>query len=166
MRLRTLVVILVLLAVAGGAFWRLRPSEPRRIRRQFDRLSERVSKPEGESSTVMALKMNALSDLFDSHLDVDLADFPGNGTYASSEVASHVARLRPTFRSLGLSFYDVSIEVTGTAQARARFTARLVATVGTGESQDDTRALLATLRKGTDGTWRFARFEETSVLQR
>lgn len=166
MTLRSLSIGVLLLGLVAAAVWLLRPSEPRRVRRQLDRLSERISKTESESSAVMALKMNALGDLFESQVEVELADFPGNGTYASSEIASHVARFRPAFRALQLSFHDVGIDMQAGGQAQARFTARLAAVTGNGERQEDTRPIRAALRQGSDGVWRFGRFEEISVLQR
>lgn len=166
MRWRNLLLALILAASAAAAWWRLHPSEPRRIRRQLDRLAERVSKAESEGAAVMALKMNALGDLFESEVEVDLADFPGNGTYASSEVASHVARFRPSCRSIALSFHDVRIEIGPPRQAEAALTARLLVSAANGETQSDTRALRVLLHRGEDKTWRCARFEEIRVLQR
>lgn len=165
MRWRNLLLALILVAVAAAAWWRLHPSELRRIRRQFERLAERVSKTDSESAAVMALKMNTLGDLFQSEVEVELADFPGNGTYASSEVASHVARFRPACRSIALSFADVRITTMSSGQAAADLTARLLVTAANGETQSDTRALHVLLHRGDDKTWRFARFEETRVLQ-
>lgn len=162
---RSLLLALVLLAGAA-AWWLLHPSEPRRVRRQFARLAERVSKTEGEGAAVMALKVNALGDLFESEVEVDLTDFPGNGTYASSEVASHLARFRPTCRRIALSFMDDRISLGPARQATATLTARLQVTATNGDVHDDTRALRVHLHQGEDGVWRFARFEEEAVLQR
>lgn len=166
MRWRNLAFVLIVVAAAATAWWRLHPSEARRIRRQFDRLAERVSKAESESTGIMALKMNALGDLFDSEVTVELADFPGNGTYASSEVASHVARFRPACRRIALSFQDVQIEVGPAQEAEATLTARLLVTPASGETQADTRALRVLLQQAEDRTWRFARFAEIEVLER
>jgi hypothetical protein len=163
---RNLLVVGVLVAGVAALWWRLHPSEPRRVRRQLERLAGRISKGESESTAVMGLKMNALGDLFESEVVVDLADFPGNGTYASSEVASHVARFRPACRRIALAFQDVDIRVESSRQAEATFTARLIVTASNGETQTETRAVQARLHQGEDRTWRFARFAEIEVLQR
>jgi hypothetical protein len=165
-RWQRLLLVLILVAVAAAVWSRLRPSEPRRVLRQLDRLAERISKTESESTAIMALKLNGLGDLFAAEVEVDLADFPGNGTYASSEVASHVARFRPACRSLALSFHDTRITIGPPAQAEATFTARLHVTATNGDPQTDTRALRVRLQRDADKSWRFTRFEEIRVLQR
>jgi hypothetical protein len=159
-------ILLVLAAIAAVAWWRLHPSETRRVRRQLDRLANCVSKSESEGATALALKMNALGGLFASEVEVNLTDFPGNGTYASSEIPSHVARFRPSCRSIALSFHDLRIEIGPPRQARAFFTARLLVTATNGETQSEMRTVQVLLQRDEDRTWRIARVEEPQVFQR
>jgi hypothetical protein len=81
-------------------------------------------------------------------------------------VASHVARFRPSCRSIALSFHDIDIKIGPARQADATFTARLLVAAANGETQSETRALRVLLHQGDDRTWRLARIEELRVLQR
>jgi len=163
---RNVLVMLVLVAAMALAWWRLHPSEPRRIRRQLDRLANSISKSEAEGAAVLALKMNSLADLFESEVEIDLVDFAGNGLYDATELSSHVARLRPSCRAIALSFHDVRIEIGPPRQASAVFTARLLVTASTGETQSETRAVQVRLQRDADKTWRVARVAELPVFHR
>ena len=150
--------------VIGCWYWYI--SRPQyRIRKRFDALSARVSKQPEESTGVMAFKMHSLSELFGREVVLDFAEYAGSGRYSAETLASRVARIRPHFTQITLSFHDVTIMLIHESEAEADVTARLVAQRQSGEPNEDTREVRCTLRK-MDGEWRFTAFREIEVLRR
>ena len=144
-----------------------RPTDERQIRRQFDRLAECIGKTENETPAMMALKMNRLGRLFAPTVEVQLHDFPENGSFSSSELCSHVSRLRPMFAAITLSLYDLRITLRSHDQAEAVVTVRLTLTPRHGEPATQTWELAVEMTKsGDDGHWRFSRCRENEVMVR
>jgi hypothetical protein len=157
--------VAVLIAVAAVVIWRLWPRPERAVRKRLAALAEAVSRRPGETNSVMALKMNRLPGLFDDTFEVEIQGFPANGTYSGSEMTSHVARMRPMFSRIDLTFYDVSVAFDGPDRATVELTARLTVERASGDETSDIRELVVTLVR-RDGSWRFSRFREAAVLVR
>jgi ketosteroid isomerase-like protein len=161
---QTLIGVLVVLAGLGGyLWWRLHPSEEKVVAKRVNQFAECVSKSEGEGNAAMALRMNSLPGFLADRVSIEVQSQFVDGTYDSSELASHIARARTMCAQLKLTFHDVKVAVNGPDTATATFTARLTARSKSGDSQSETREIHATLKK-TDGKWRFTDFREEQVM--
>ncbi len=165
---KKLLTVVLVAVVAGLAWWlalRFRPTPEQRIRGQVLALAECMSKAAEEPTTLMLLKLHALEGLLADQVDVNVRDFPANGTMPREEIISQMTRLRPGFRRIALSFYDVKVELAPPADAAATLTARLAVDSGAGGRHEETRELRCRL-KLVDKTWRFTGFEEVTVMQK
>jgi len=154
----------VLVALAVLLFLKLRPNEEKEIRRQIDALAARFSKHAGESSSVMAVKMHSLPDLFADELQLEMLGFPFNGVYRQAEISSHIARARTQFQTIDLMFHDVDVQIQDAENAVATLTGRLIIERANDKAPaEDVREVMCRLRK-IDGDWRFTSFEEVEVL--
>ena len=162
-----IVLVLVVLALAGLLIGRhLGVTEGQRVQKQIAKLAERISKRAGESTTSMTVKIHGFHDLFADKFTVELHEFPLNGTYQQAEIASHMARVRPQFKSIALSFHDIHVVLEGENAALVTLTGRLVVVLSHGnERHEDTREVVCRMKKGEDH-WRFMAFEEATVLER
>ncbi len=164
-RRKKLIFVLLGLVVAGVLWWRMHPSDERRIVKQVERLADCVAKRSGETNSVMALKMNTLPGLFADEFTVELIDFPFNGDYTSTVITSNVARARATLEELSMRFYDITVEISSETEAVALFTAQARVRRKEGQLKVDTREVKCGLRK-VEGRWRFVSFREQAVMSR
>lgn len=162
---KKIALVLVAAATAGVLWWRLHPSDERQVAKQVERLAEVVSKRPGETSSVMALKMNTLPGLFADEFTVALIEFPFNGDFTSSVMTSNVARARGALAELELRFYDITVECASEIEATALFTAQARVRHKEGRPKVETREMVCGLRK-VDRKWRFVSFKEEAVMSR
>jgi hypothetical protein len=154
------------LGIGLGAYVWLRPSEERRVEHRVRQLTERISREPDEGNSTMALKANALGGMFADQVQVDLQQFPANGTHSGAELVSHIARARPLYRAIRLRAHDIRVTLESPEQATARFTARLTLERADGAVAEDTREIRARLVRDPERTWRFAAFTERPVMTR
>jgi len=118
-----LILALVLILAVLAVLWLRRPpNDGKLVARRVAALAECLSKSEGETNSVMALKFNALSGMFADSVAVEISEIPFSGTYSSGEIPSHITRYRAMLDSLALSFHDIRVATTGTDRATATFT--------------------------------------------
>ena len=166
MNWKKLLLLVLVTALAGGLYYYFRPTDEKRIRKQVVSLAERVSKNAGESTALMALKLQGLDTLFATQIEVNLKGFShGNGVYQPEELSSLVARFRPGFRSILLTCTDINVTLNTADSATATFTARLRLEDAEGRQSDDIREISANLIK-TEKRWGFSRFAEVAVFER
>ena len=164
--MKQLVILLALVGLGAAAWWGLHPTDEKRVRRTLTALAERATKAPGETTTVMALKLQSLDTLFAPQVDVNVRGFAGNGNYSREELASIVARVRPMFRSIRLVFRDVTVTFPAPNQATAVMTAQLEMEDAEGRRQTDTREIAVCLRREGPTSWGCATFRENQVLER
>jgi hypothetical protein len=159
--------LFVLLIVAVGLWigFRLFQSDERRIKKQFDALSEWVSKEPDENTIAMAHKMQRLGTLFDKRCSLKFPADSFSGDYTSEEISSYAARARSRFSKLSLDFYDLDIRFPEDGIARVNLTARLTGRTRSTEHFRDTRELVCTLRK-MEKKWLFQNIEVVEVLNK
>ncbi len=162
--LRWIVVVALLAGAVFAVFW-VRTTEQRQVRKRLNALAARFSKNVGESNAVMAVKMHTFPDLFTDDCELELVDFPANGVYTAAQIGSMAARFRPQFKTIALTFHDERILLTGSNTATVTMTARMVTTAGEKGPNEDTREIIASLRKVEDN-WLFAGFTEAQVLEK
>jgi hypothetical protein len=165
-RMRKLVILLVLAGLGVAVWWRLHPTDEKQVRRTLTALAERATKVPGETTTVMAVKLQNLDSLFAPQIEVNVRGFAGNGNYSREELASIVARVRPLFRSMRLVFHDITVTFAAPDQATAVMTAMLDLEDAEGRHQTDTREIAVCLRREATAGWGCAIFREHQVLER
>ena len=162
---RSLIVLVLAAVVVGGLWYWLRPTPEKAVRKRLAALADCVSRQEQESVPGMAFKMTSLSGLFAPQVTIVISGFPGESTYTAEELASEIARFRPGFSRIDLTFYDVEVEVQDKQNASIACTARLVLNTAPSGSTQETRVLHCRLTR-TDGPWQFAAFSEQPILRR
>lgn len=161
---RPLFKFLLVVGVAAGLFFWLRPSEEKRIRKQFRRLSEAVAKSGDEGNASTAMKMLALGNLLHEQVDIDVRDFPYNGEQSAETLVSLASRGRSYFRGISVDIYDIEVILIDHELADARCVVH-VAVDSENYRDSDVRHFMASLAK-VDKTWRFTGFREDELLRK
>ena len=166
-KLSSTIMVLFAFALAGYVWWRMHPNQDRVIVERVEDLAERVTKPAGETNSIMALKMAGLSGLFADEVAIDLVPIEGfaiDNSVGGDELASLIAQLRRTmFSELILTCHDITVTRENEDEATATFTARLEGPPKHDTRQTETREIHAQLRQ-IDGKWRFTAFRDEAVL--
>ena len=160
-------ILLALLIVIAGTWvaFRFLESDERKVKKQFARLSEWVSKEPGESPMVMAQKVKNIGSLMSESCEIKMPIDSFSGKNTREEVSAYAARGRSYFSALDLRFYDLSISLPEKGVADVTLTARLTGTSAGGEHVEETRELRCVLKK-TEGKWVFTEFEVIEVLKK
>lgn len=162
---RIFIVVIFVGVVTGSLWFWLGSSDDKKIRKQFAKLAENVTKEPKEGNILMVCKMQVLGTLFATPCDIDIPGSHLSGTYSPEEILSNVSRARMRFSSLKLEIYDVKVNITGENTANAVFTARLSGVVNNDKSADEIRELDAVMEK-IDGKWIFSSFKVVDVLEK
>ncbi len=160
--------ILIILVVVGLGFLATRylfQSEEKRVRKQFDLLSEYVSKEPDENAIAMANKMQKLGSLFGDSCELQVALELLSGIYTREEIASYAARARARFSRVSLEFYDLEVTFPERSVAKVTLTARLTGRTRAGEQMRDTRELECLL-KMSEKKWLFTHIAVIEVLRK
>ncbi len=165
MKIRYLVVG-VLLAITGiVVVFTLIPSEEKRVKRQFDLLSEWVSKSPEENAFTMLQKIRNIGTLFDEQCKMKAPEQSLSGNYTRQEISTYAGSARSHVSQLDLKFYDLHIIFPEKEVAKVDLTARLTGRSTAGERVDETRELECVLRK-IDKQWLFSQIEVIEVLKK
>ncbi|OGP53338.1 MAG: hypothetical protein A2Y65_05465 [Deltaproteobacteria bacterium RBG_13_52_11] len=140
-------------------------TEEKKVRKQFELLSEWVSKGPGESVLTTSYKIQHIATLFVKPcvFKADIIAF--TGSYTPEEIAGFAGRSRFYLADLSLKFYDLNIEFPEQAMAQVTLTAKLIGKTKSGEYIDATHEL-KTLLTNPEGTWLFSHVEVVEVLQK
>ncbi len=151
-----------------AAVFYLLPSEEKRVRKQFDLLSQYVSKEPGEDLFSTANRVRNTVRLFVDPCEFRIEGdsfYSLTGKYSREEMAGYVLRGRSYFSALSLKFHDLKIEFPERGIAKVRLTARLSGKSTSGENVDEAREFLSVLQK-IEKKWLFSQFEVVEVLKR
>jgi hypothetical protein len=165
-KLSSTIMVLFAFALAGYVWRRMHPNQDRVIVERVEDLAERVTKPAGETNSIMALKMGGLSGLFADEVAIELEPIEGfaiDNRVGGDELASLITQLRTMFSELTLTCHDITVTRENDDEATATFTARLEGTPKHDTRQSETREIHAQLRQ-IDGKWRFTAFRDEAVL--
>lgn len=158
-----IVALMVIIGILAATY--LFISEEKKIRNQFDLLSEWVSKDSGENTFTMAHKIQSIGTLFTENCGIKTHINSLSGSYTPEEISSHAARARLQFSKLSLRFYDLDIDFPEKEMAKVTLTAKLTGKSTTGEYVDETRELESVLKK-IENKWLFSNFEVIEVLKK
>ena len=165
MKIGYVIIALMLLVIGIGVGLRLFQSDEKRVKKQFDLLSEWVSKGGDENAIVMARQMQKLGTLFDEKCGLELPADSLSGAYTPEEIASYAARGRARFSKLSLEFLDLEVTFPEHGVAKVSLTARLTGRTSAGEQMRETRELECLLKK-IEGKWLFSNIEVIEVLRK
>ena len=141
------------------------PSEEKRVRKQFNLLSEWVSKSPEENAFVMLQKMRDIGSLFDEHCELK-TDYPSlSGSYTREEISTYAGSARSHVSELDLKFYDLHVVFPEKDVGKVTLTARLTGRSTAGEQMDDTRELECLLKK-IEKKWLFSQIDVVEVLKK
>jgi hypothetical protein len=141
------------------------PSEEKKVKKQFQLLSEGVLKSPEENAFMTLQKMKNIGTLFDEHCEIKAPDQYLSGRYTRDEISTHAGSARSYFSQLDLTFYDFNIIFPEKEIAQVTLTARLRGRSTAGEQVDETRELECDLKKG-EKKWLFSSIEVVEVLKK
>ena len=165
MKIKYLVVGVLIVIIGIVVVITLIPSEEKRVKRQFDLLSEWVSKSPEENAFTMLQKIRNIGTLFDEHCEMRAPDQSLSGSYTRQEISTYAGSARSHVSQLDLRFYDLRIIFPEKEVARVNLTARLTGRSTAGERVDETRELECVLKK-IDKRWLFSQIEVIEVLKK
>lgn len=157
------VILLAVLAVLASLY--LFPSDRAKIKKQFEALSNFISKEKGESSLTMAYKVNAMATLFADSCSFEFSQNYMTGEFTPEQITSHTAKGRSQFSKISLKFYDIVPEIRkdlAIVETTVRFQGELKDSAKVAE---ETREIQCNLKK-TDGKWKFTDFKVVEVLKK
>ena len=156
------VLIVIIGILAAVIFF---PNEEKRVKKQFNLLSEWVSKPPDENTFTLLQKMKNIGTLFDEHCELKVPDQSLSGSYTREEISTYAGSARSHASQLDLKFYDLHIVFPEKEVAKVNLTARLTGKSTAGEQVDETRELECVLRK-IEKKWLFSQIEVVEVLKK
>jgi len=159
-------IVITAVAILGiMAVRHLLQNDEKKVRRQFESLSEWVSKEPEESLVTTSYKIQHITTLFADPcaFKADIISFTGN--YTPDEISGFAGRSRFYFSDLSLKFYDLDITFLEQGMAQVTVTTKLIGKTKGGEYVDATHELKTVLTK-TEGEWLFSHIEIVEVLQK
>ena len=155
----------VLVAVGIVAAVCLLESDTTKVKKQFAKLSELVSKHGEEPILQMARKAQAIGALFARECTLATPVYDFSGKYDRAEIVSNAARMRAQLSTLSLVFTDITVEFPDAQTARVVATVTLKGNAGTGDPLNETREFECSLIK-VDRKWLFASWNVVDVLKK
>ena len=161
-------LLLCLLTGTGIGIWSwLRPTDEKRIRERFGKLSELVAKTGKEGAIPAAGKAKAAAALFSekSTFSVDGLDWMA-GPFNRNALSGNIFRSRALFNTVRLSLDDLELEIDpGKGTAKVFLSAVLAGTLKDGKSIREVRELECTLSKTGEG-WLFESFKVREIIKK
>jgi hypothetical protein len=160
------ILIGVLVAIIGIAVvFYFFPNEEKKVKKQFNFLSEWVTKSQDEAPFTMLQKIKNISTLFNEQCELKAPSQSLSGSYAREEISTYAGSARSYFSQLDLKFYDFHIDFPEKGIANVTLTGRLIGRSTSGEQVDETRELECVLKK-IENKWLFSSIEIVEVLKR
>jgi hypothetical protein len=147
------------------AFFYFFPNEEKKVKKQFNLLSEWVSKSPEENAFTMLQKMKNIGTLFDERCQLKAPSQSLSGSYTREEISTYAGSARSHLSQLDLKFYDFHILFPEKEIAKVTLTGRLTGRSTTGEQVDETHELECALKK-IENKWHFSQIEVVEVLKK
>ena len=155
----------VVIIIGIAVIYYFLPSEEKKVRKQFQLLSERVQKSPEENALSILQKMKNIGPLFDEHCELKAPSQSLSGSYSRQEISTYAGSARSVFSQLDLKFYDFHIVFLEREVAKVTLTARLTGRSTAGEQVDEIRELECVLKK-IEKRWLFSAIEVVEVLKK
>ncbi len=165
MRIKHLLVLILIVILGIVVVITLIPSEEKRVKKQFQLLSNWVSKSPEENALTVLHRMKSIGNLFDEHCALQIEDRSLSGSYTRQEIATYAGGARSYVSQLDLKFYDFRITFPEKEIANVNLTARVMGRSTAGERIEETREVECVLRK-MDKQWLFSQIEVIEVLKK
>lgn len=166
---RLLIVLLIVFAIAGGAFLWLRvdprAQEIRRLEAHLGKLAGEVSFTESDPPFRRLGYPNRLSGFFANPTELDIAVGPrsAQGSLSRSQLEEGATTLRATARGLDVRFLDPSVELDDSMEnATVHLTSRIFFT---GDPDYLVQEFQFVLKKNPDGEWRIHRIATVRTME-
>ncbi len=147
------------------AFFYFFPNEEKKVKKQFNLLSEWVSKSPEENAFTMLQRIKNIGTLFDEHCELKAPSQSLSGRYTREEISTYAGSARLQLSQLDLKFYDFHILFPEKEMAKVTLTGRITGRSSTGEQVDETRELDCVLKK-IERKWLFSQIEVVEVLKK
>ena len=147
------------------AFFYFFPNEEKKVKKQFNLLSEWVSKSPDENAFTMLQKMKNIGTLFDERCELKTPSQSLSGSYTREEISTYAGSARSHLSQFDLKFYDFHILFPEKEIAKVTLTGRLTGRSSTGEQVDETHELECALKK-IENKWLFSQIEVVEVLKK
>jgi hypothetical protein len=141
------------------------PNEEKKVKKQFNLLSECVSKAPGENTFTMVQKIKNIGTLFPETCELKVPIHSLSGSYTREEITGYATRGRAIFSQLSLKFYDLHISFPEKEVVKVILTGKLIGRSTLGEDLDETHELECFLKK-IENKWLFSSFEVVEVLKK
>jgi hypothetical protein len=164
-KIKYILIALLIFIVGIWAITYFSQSEEKKVKKQFDLLSEWISKESGEDVFAVGQKMKNIGSLFDENCEIKIPAQSLSGTYPRDEISSYAVRGRLQFSQLHLKFYDLDIAFIEKGMSKVHLTARLTGRATTGENVNEAHELDCFLKK-IENRWLFTQIEVVEVLKR
>ena len=155
----------VVIIIGIAVIYYFLPSEEKKVRKQFQLLSERVQKSPEENALSILQKMKNIGALFDEYCELKAPSQSLSGSYSRQEISTYAGSARSVFSQLDLKFYDFHIVFLEREIAKVTLTARLTGRSTAGEQVDEIRELECVLKK-IEKRWLFSAIEVVEVLKK
>jgi hypothetical protein len=164
-KIKYLLISVPIVIIGILAFFYFFPNEEKKVKKQFNLLSEWVSKSPEENAFTMLQKMKNIGTLFDEHCELKAPSQSLSGSYTREEISTSAGRARSHLSQLDLKFYDFHILFPEKEIAKVTLTGKLTGRSSTGEQVDETRELECALKK-IENKWLFSQIEVMEVLKK
>lgn len=158
-----MVVWMVIIGIWAAIFFF--QNEEKKVRKQFNLLSEWVSKAPGENTFTLVQKIKNMGTLFPENCELKVPVHSISGRYTREEITAYATRGRSLFSQLYLRFYDLHISFPEKELAKVMLTAKLTGRSTLGENVDETHDLECLLKR-IENKWLFSSFEVVEVLKK
>jgi hypothetical protein len=164
-KVRSLLIALMVMGIGIWAFIHFSQSEEKKVRKQFDWLSEWTSKAQSETPLVMAQKTKEIGTLFAENCVLNVPLYSTSGSFTREEIISYAVRGRLLFSELYLRFYDLTVTFPEEGTAKVSSTARLTGKLNIGGNVDEIHELECVLKK-IEKRWFFSHLEVVEILKK
>lgn len=165
--------LLLFCAAGAGAFYLLRDTPEKQIRRMLNELCEIVSKGKGENAAMGAFKANRTDKVFAPRCDIKFRHNVFDGGYTPTELGANLLRFQTLFHYLTVSYSNLEIAVsirpgTRTAEsAKIFFTGQCAGVLkSSSEKVEEIRDVEAQAHYIKDKGWRITALTIHKVLKK
>ena len=161
-KMKTVLSVLLVIAVSAGVAYFMRPNDSKRIQKQFEKLCLSVEKSSGENPTAGAFKTLSFSYMCTDSVRIDLRGAPFQGEMSVEELTSHLARARGMCDSIVITPLECEVELTTPTRANAICVVRAKINA-LDSSYDEVRHFQARWQK-IDKTWKITAVIDDEIL--
>ena len=158
-------IIAALIIVGIVAVRHFAQTDEKKVRKQFESLSEWVTKEPDESIVTTSYKIQHIATLFANPCSFKADHISFTGSYTPEEISGFAGRSRFHFSNLSVKFYDLEVSFPDKKTAQVTLTATVTGETKSGEHIDATHELETVLTKA-EVEWLFSYFEIVEVLQK